>query len=218
MTTEITEEIATEVEELLALHPEASASGHNAYYHYCDAVEHFSPYCACVNKIAAHTEKKLSATFAECATAISGKRCPAVSMRKQELEAGVAMFYISRSKYHYEAQLRESAALKALALDNEKGEKANKRKTGSHANVVETKTDEVTRETFTPQPREVVSEPLSFESAMASVLSSEIAKANLATVEVEKPVVSLAQLEVVVKKSMVEMAREMAARNKLANA
>lgn len=87
-----------------ALPIEASARGDNAYYcEFCNFCGHRPSYAACLDRIK-HGVR--STNFSDCTTAIQRRHCPAMEMRAQEIEAGKALFYISRADVHYEVENR----------------------------------------------------------------------------------------------------------------
>lgn len=74
------------------LPPSASRAGKNRYYHDCSATASKQHYGLCLFTIEAHERgQKLSET--PCLAAIRAGTCPALVMRKQECDAGHAIFY-----------------------------------------------------------------------------------------------------------------------------
>ena len=98
----------------------ASAGRDNAFYHYCQSVEHNSPYASCLNKLNLHQQNALPSVYSECKSAIVAGRCVADTMREEELGKGVAIYYIPRAKIRAESEAREKLAYEAMAIDAEK--------------------------------------------------------------------------------------------------
>lgn len=76
-----------------------SADGTNAYY--CDFCNHagYRPnYASCLRRIADRKEGRLITNEAQCSAAIGNKVCPAMAMKKEEKQAGHAIYYINRIK------------------------------------------------------------------------------------------------------------------------
>lgn len=80
--------------------PSASAGKNNAYYFHCDSVGHHPAYASCLHKIEQRKAGRLETIFAVCSAEIGQRRCPAIDMRKQEQEAGKAIFFVDRAKFH----------------------------------------------------------------------------------------------------------------------
>lgn len=86
---------------------EASESKDNAYYvPGCTHAQHRPPYAACLCRIAERKHGRLEER-PECSAAIGRKDCPAQAMRSKELEAGKALFFVSRSELN--EQMRQQA-------------------------------------------------------------------------------------------------------------
>lgn len=79
---------------------EASESGDNAYYlRGCEAIGSGRPnYASCLAKCKARKTGRLDERYSDCSAAIGNKRCPALAMRKEELDKGVAIYFVSRPK------------------------------------------------------------------------------------------------------------------------
>ncbi len=78
---------------------EKSMSGTNAFYIAdCDVVGHTAAYCACLKRVADRQNGRLSELYASCGVAIDRKSCRAAKLRKEEIAAGKALYYISRAK------------------------------------------------------------------------------------------------------------------------
>jgi len=74
-----------------------SAGGDNAYYHNCNHVQHSKAYAACLHINARYKDGSLDKElYNDCATAIRREGCPAVRMRKEEIEKGEALYYKPR--------------------------------------------------------------------------------------------------------------------------
>lgn len=92
-----------------------SASGNNAYYVACSVVGQHAAYAACLSRLTQRKEGRLSVSYAACSSAIGKKDCPAIEMRKQELAAGKAMFFINRIKLTAYSNERDAVATQELA-------------------------------------------------------------------------------------------------------
>jgi hypothetical protein len=108
--------------------PEASARGDNAFYlDGCAHVGSKPPYASCLKKMTDRKNGRLDAQWAECSAAIGKKVCPALAMREKELEKGLALFYINRSKLRlfsqYQAELGEQILFSRLST-GKSGERA----------------------------------------------------------------------------------------------
>ena len=78
---------------------EDSANGKtNAFSHYCGSVMHSKNYAVCLHLIEERKAGRLSPQYADCSVSIGKKNCPALAMRKQEIEAGKALFFRERIK------------------------------------------------------------------------------------------------------------------------
>lgn len=78
---------------------EDSANGKtNAYSHYCGSVMHSKNYAVCLHLIEERKQGRLNPQYADCSASIGKKVCPAIAMRKQEVEAGKALFFTERIK------------------------------------------------------------------------------------------------------------------------
>lgn len=78
---------------------EASADGkRNAYNFPCPVMGYRSNFAVCLNLIAKRKEGRLQAIYADCSAAIGNKRCPALGMRKEELEKGQAIYFEERRR------------------------------------------------------------------------------------------------------------------------
>lgn len=70
----------------------------NSYSHHCDIVMHSKNYATCLHLIDTRASGKLETLYSECSVAISKKRCPALAMRKEEVNAGHAIYFKERIK------------------------------------------------------------------------------------------------------------------------
>lgn len=91
-------------------HPiEASESGQNAHYcDHCNHAGHKPSYAACLHKIKLRKSGRLNTIWSDCSAAIGRKDCQALAMRKQEIDAGKALFFIDRAKLLEVARLNAS--------------------------------------------------------------------------------------------------------------
>lgn len=94
-----------------------SANGKtNAHSHYCDVVMHSKNYAVCLHLIDERKSGRLETLYADCSVAIGKKRCPALAMRKQEVEAGHAIYFKERIKTFGESFIEKAgSALNNLA-------------------------------------------------------------------------------------------------------
>lgn len=77
--------------------PEVSADGRrNAYYIHCEVAGQYRPYAACLNLCNERKGGRLEPIYADCSVAIGKKRCPALTMRANEKEAGKALYFVER--------------------------------------------------------------------------------------------------------------------------
>lgn len=90
-------------------HPiEASRSGQNTVFHHCDVYQGRPSYASCL-MIMDMTFEGTNKYRPECVTAIEKGNCPAVEMRKAELRAGKALFFVGHQDLMRRRQ--EQAAL-----------------------------------------------------------------------------------------------------------
>ncbi len=93
---------------------EAAASAdakRNAYYVSCKCVGHSRPYAACLHLIDLRKTGRLEVLYADCSGHIGQKRCPALSMRKEELANNKAIYFVERIKSDMTFVNRAKAAL-----------------------------------------------------------------------------------------------------------
>lgn len=106
---------------------EASASGDNAFYipHGCEC----SPrpaYASCLAKCAARKKGRLDERYSDCSAAIGGKRCPALVMRKEEIDKGQALYFVSRPRLQAFNEYRHRMEREAWAKQQATGKKSRK--------------------------------------------------------------------------------------------
>ncbi len=78
--------------------PEQSGAGTNTFtVKGCKAVGYTPGYCVCLNKIMAFERDRALASYPECERAISGRSCPALTMRQEERTAGKSLYYVDRA-------------------------------------------------------------------------------------------------------------------------
>lgn len=84
--------------QLIEVHPvEASRSGKNAYYHFCDIRGAKQNYSVCLHILKARDEDRIHRDdFVDCQRACLRGECEALKMRAQEKAAGRALFYTPR--------------------------------------------------------------------------------------------------------------------------
>jgi hypothetical protein len=77
-----------------------SESGKNAHYHHCSVKDQRCNYAACLNTIkkSKNGTLKPQSDRANCDQTIKMGECPAVAMRKEEVVAKEALYYIPREK------------------------------------------------------------------------------------------------------------------------
>ena len=80
--------------------PSASTQGSNGrYLDYCFAVAHRPAYAACLNRVAAWKTHSLDQTlYADCQRLMDRDECPALAMRKEEIEMGRALYFLNTKK------------------------------------------------------------------------------------------------------------------------
>lgn len=107
----------TDDPELIDILPiEASMSGRNSVYQFCDARQQQVAYAVCL-----HTIKKIQDDtlprdqFVECQRAYCHNNCPSAKMRAQEVAAGQALFFIPRR-----TEITDPVAAKAERSDGAK--------------------------------------------------------------------------------------------------
>lgn len=83
-------------------------SKENAFHHYCANVGHFKNYAVCCHLMQKRKEGRLSESYTDCSVAIGKKVCPAIKMRKEEIEAGHAIHFVSRSALQAASSVRDS--------------------------------------------------------------------------------------------------------------
>ena len=95
---------------------EASEDGkRNAYAHCCPVVGHFRHYAVCLHLNKQRKDGRLEVLYADCSAAIGKKRCPATDMRKEELEAGKAIYFVERIKHMGERLVEAASNLIGIA-------------------------------------------------------------------------------------------------------
>jgi Uri superfamily endonuclease len=78
---------------------EDSANGKtNAFSHYCGSVMHSKNYAVCLHLIEERKQGRLNPQYADCSATIGKKVCPALAMRKEEIAAGKALYFVERIK------------------------------------------------------------------------------------------------------------------------
>ena len=76
---------------------EFSAGGINAYAIPCGIMSFRPGYCVCVNKLDAYQRGRRD-FLPECVTAIGNGTCDAIALRKEEVAAGKAIYFVHREK------------------------------------------------------------------------------------------------------------------------
>jgi hypothetical protein len=76
---------------------ESSADGkRNAFHHHCAIVQGNKPYAVCLHLCEKRKQKALPVIYSDCSAAIGRKACPALKMRKEEIEKGHAIYFKER--------------------------------------------------------------------------------------------------------------------------
>lgn len=200
----------------------ASQGKDNAFYHYCEAVQHNTPYAGCLNKLELVKQAKLPALFSDCALAISCGKCNAEGMREKELGKGVSLFYIDRAEIRAQSAAREKIAEESMALDAvssaAKVSKRPKRINESSDSSTPQQTPVKSATATASAAIQEVSASLDFSAALARAISEEALKASEKPVNIFAPPrieASAVQPEkIAAKPSMVEIARAMSAKRK----
>jgi len=87
----------------------ASAGGDNALYlGHCGVVDHRPPYAMCLRHIEDRKEGRLDSRWAACSAAIGNKTCGALKLRKEEIAADKALYYIPRMMIREAATARQA--------------------------------------------------------------------------------------------------------------
>lgn len=87
---------------------DASRGGCNTIYHHCDVYQGRPSYASCLTVMDQAFEGKYEELRPECHKAVKAGTCPALAMRKAELKAGRALFFVD-----YRDVVRERQALHA---------------------------------------------------------------------------------------------------------
>jgi hypothetical protein len=79
---------------------ERSMSGDNSLYHFCETFNARSNYAVCLHTILAarRCDPDQEALRPMCYDAIKARQCPAIEMRREEIEAKRALYYLSRNE------------------------------------------------------------------------------------------------------------------------
>lgn len=87
--------------ELIAILPiEASESGRNTVYKFCEAIGQSSSYAVCLNRMKLVAAGKIpDDEYIDCKRAIRNDNCQAKKMRAEEVSAGHALYYVQRVEY-----------------------------------------------------------------------------------------------------------------------
>ena len=94
---------------------EKSFSGSNAFYiQDCATAGNTAAYCACLKKGMDHQNGRLATMYSQCGDAIDRNSCKAARMRREEVAAGHALFYISRARIN--AQYESDKAISDAKL------------------------------------------------------------------------------------------------------
>jgi len=94
----------------------ASCGGDNAFYlGHCGVVDHRPPYAMCLKHIADRKEGRLDPRWAACSAAVGNKTCAALKLRKEEIAADQALYFVPRSRVQEMAAERDSASNERFA-------------------------------------------------------------------------------------------------------
>lgn len=95
---------------------ERSAHGSNAFYFGdCDVAGQTVAYCVCLKKIAMNKQGQVYGGAQNCCDAIERNGCKADRMRREESEAGHALFYIERARLN--AKYEEDCAAAKVRME-----------------------------------------------------------------------------------------------------
>jgi hypothetical protein len=76
---------------------DASADGkRNAYSFACSVVGYRPNFSVCLHLMTQRKLGRLNVNYATCSAAIGNKTCPAIKMRKEELDKGQAIYFVER--------------------------------------------------------------------------------------------------------------------------
>lgn len=196
----------------------ASAGKDNAFYHYCNVVEHNTPYASCLNKLRLQKDGALPSLYSTCGAGIEAGKCSAEGMREQELGAGVSMFYIDRAELRAEWDLREIAVLCAMSEDAEKAARKAPR-TSIRAATVKAPSESFEEERISKNDVPYLARTattMDFSAVIAQAITDEAAKLKQPSVVVAVKPIEQPSIMQAGKKTMLEIAREMAASRKSA--
>lgn len=90
-----------------------SAGGINAFTHGCKLAGQRLSYCVCVAKIEAFQRDRQLPPGMSCNNEIRDGDCPAIRMRREEVEKGHAIYFINRKKMQDHFQIKRDEAAKA---------------------------------------------------------------------------------------------------------
>ncbi len=77
----------------------ASADGQrNAFIHSCDVLKQRRHYAVCLHLCDERKKGRLDIVYSDCSSLIGKKTCPALKMRKEEMDAGHAIYFEERRK------------------------------------------------------------------------------------------------------------------------
>lgn len=88
----------------------ASRSGNNTVFHHCDIYQGRPSYASCLH-VMDHAAAGINAELRpECHAAIAKGTCPAQAMRKEELKAGRALFFVNYQDLVVQRKIAQDAA------------------------------------------------------------------------------------------------------------
>jgi hypothetical protein len=95
---------------------EKSLSGTNAFYiNDCAVAGHTAAYCSCLKKIMDNQNARLPAVYQSCGEAIDRNQCKAARLRREEVAAGHALYFISRARLNVKFEAERAALQDQIA-------------------------------------------------------------------------------------------------------
>jgi hypothetical protein len=99
-----------------------SESGTNAFYFDdCTIVGRTAAYCVCMKRLSESKRGEISEMNSSCGDAINHNTCKAARMRREEVAAGHALYYVSRARINAKYETRQLELHEKIAsLSNKK--------------------------------------------------------------------------------------------------
>jgi hypothetical protein len=95
--------------------PQQSGAGTNTYTIMCSVVGWRPGYCVCLAKIGAYERDHHLKSYPDCERGIRNKDCPALELRREEVTAGKALYYVDRQLLREEMDRRFDAMQNSYA-------------------------------------------------------------------------------------------------------